>query len=117
MLDIIDNYKKINVEAEENDEDSVLSFYKILVKLRKENKIIQDGDINFIEHENDDVVAYRRSLDDKELIVLCNFKGNEAALTEKTLSDYTTTGYKKILGNYNELAENLRPYEVVVFER
>ena len=109
-----DNYQKINVEVEEKDKNSVLNFYKTLVKLRKENKIIQDGDIKFIERENNNVVAYIRSLDGKELIVICNFKGNDIALTEKTLSDYTKAGYKKILGNYDELAENLRPYEVVI---
>ena len=112
-----ENYKKINVEAEEKDADSVLNFYKTLVKIRKENKIVQDGDINFIERENNDVIAYRRSLNGNELIILCNFKGNDTALLEKTFSDYTKAGYKKILGNYYDIAENLRPYEVVVFEK
>ena len=112
-----DNYKKFNAEVEEKDENSVLSFYKTLVKLRKENKIIQEGSIKFIERDNNDVIAYTRSLDGKELIVICNFRGNDTALSEKTLSDYTKSGYKKILGNHNELAENLRPYEVIVFSK
>ncbi len=111
-----ENYKKINVEAEEKDENSVLNFYKALVKLRKENKIIQNGDIKFIERENNDVIAYIRSLGGNELIVICNFRGEEISLTEKTLMDYQASGYKKILGNYNDIAENLRPYEVVVFK-
>ncbi|MBR1729760.1 MAG: alpha,alpha-phosphotrehalase [Selenomonadaceae bacterium] len=111
-----ENYKTINVETEENDINSVLNFYKTLVKFRKENKIVQDGDIKFIERENDNVIAYIRTLNGKELIIICNFKGNNTNLTEKTLSDYTKNGYKKILGNYDELAENLRPYEVVIFE-
>ena len=115
-LSIPDNYKTINVEAEESDPDSVLNFYRQLVKLRKEYAVIQDGDIKFIERENNDVLAYRRSLDSKELIVICNFKGNDVALTEKSLADYTKAGYKKILGNYDELTENLRSYEIVVFE-
>ena len=36
-----DNYKKFNVEVEDKDKNSVLNFYRKLVKLRKENKIIQ----------------------------------------------------------------------------
>ena len=116
-ISIPDNFKTINVEAEESDPDSVLNFYRQLVKLRKEYAVIQDGDINFIERENDDVLAYRRSLESSELIVLCNFRGNDVALIERSLSEYTKTGYKKILGNYDELAENLRPYEVVVFAK
>ena len=112
-----DNYKSINVEAEKNDDNSVLNFYKLLVKFRKENKIVQEGDIKFIERENDNVLAYVRSLGNNELIVICNFRGKDISLTEKTLSDYTKNGYQKALGNYDGLVENLRPYEVVVFQR
>ena len=103
-----ENYKKINVEVEEKDENSVLNFYKKLVKLRKENKIVQDGEIKFFERENNNVIAYRRILGEKNLIVICNFKGEEISLTKKNLSDYIEEGYKKILGNYENITENLR---------
>ncbi len=111
-----ENFKKFNVEVEEKDENSVLNFYRELVKIRKEKKIIQDGDINFFERENNDVIAYRRTLDENELLVICNFRDKEISLQEKTLSEYSSD-YKKILGNYSGLAENLRPYEVAVFEK
>lgn len=111
------NYKTINVAAEQDDPNSVLSFYKMLVKFRKENKIVQDGDINFIERENNNVVAYRRSLDGKELIVLCNFRGTETALQDKTLAAYVADGYTKVIGNYDQIADNLRPFEVLVFSK
>ena len=111
------NYKEINVAAEENDPDSILNFYKMLVKFRKENTIVQEGDIKFIERENNDVIAYVRTLDDKELVVLCNYRGAETSLQDKTLADYASAGYKKIIGNYDGLAENLRPYETAVFEK
>ena len=112
-----ENYKKINVVAEENDPDSILNFYRMLVKFRKENDVVQEGDIKFIERENNDVIAYCRTLRDKELIVICNYRGENISLQDKTLADYTVAGYKKIIGNYEGLDENLRPYEVVVFEK
>ena len=112
-----DNYKEINVAAEENAPDSILNFYRMLVKFRKENEIVQEGDIKFIERENNDVIAYVRTLDDKELVVLCNYRGAETSLQDKTLADYVSAGYKKIIGNYDGLAENLRPYETAVFEK
>ncbi len=34
----------------------------------------------------------------------------------KTLREYAS-GHKKIIGNYENLADNLRPYEVIVFEK
>ena len=112
-----ENYKKINVEAEEKDSDSILNFYKELVKFRKENKIVQEGDIKFIERGNNDVIAYVRTLGEKELVVICNFRGAEISLQDKNLAEYISEGYKKILGNYNGLAENLRPYEVIVLQK
>ena len=112
-----DNYKKINVEVEDKDKNSVLNFYRKLVKLRKENKIIQDGSIKFFERENNNVIAYCRTLDEKFLIVICNFRDKEISLQEKNLSDFEAEGYKKILGNYDGVEKNLRPYEVAVFEK
>lgn len=112
-----DNYKQFNVEVEKHNADSVLAFYKKLVKFRKENKVVQEGDIEFIERDNNNVIAYRRSLDNDELIVICNYRGDEVALTEKTLSEYSAAGYKKILGNYDGFTENLRPYEVAVLAK
>ncbi len=111
-----DNFKTINVEAEQNDPNSVLNFYRMLVKFRKENEIVQEGDIEFIERENPDVVAYRRILGAEELIVLCNFRGAEISLQDKNLRDYAAE-YKKIIGNYDGISDNLRPYEVVVFAK
>ena len=111
------NYDKINVEVEEKDPDSILNFYKMLVKFRKENEIVREGDIAFIERANNDVVAYRRILNAEELIVLCNYRGAETSLQDKTLAQYAADGYKKIIGNYDGLAESLRPFEVVVFKK
>lgn len=112
-----DNFTRFNVEVEEQDADSVLNFYKQLVRLRKSNEIIRDGAIDFIERDNPDVLAYRRTLGDKSLIVLCNFRNVDTALDDKTLTEYTAQGFKKILGNCDGLADNLRPFEVVVLEK
>ncbi|MBQ6005888.1 MAG: alpha-glucosidase C-terminal domain-containing protein [Selenomonadaceae bacterium] len=112
-----DNFTHFNVVVEERDENSVLNFYKQLVRLRKSKKIISDGAIDFLERDNPNVLAYRRTLGNEELIVICNFLGVESKLAEKTLADYSAQGHKKLLGNYDGLAENLRPFEVVVLEK
>ncbi len=102
---------------EERDENSILAFYKMLVKFRKENPIVQDGDISFMERENPAVIAYRRTLGNETLIVICNFKGVETSLQEKSFDEYAAEGYKKIIGNYAEISKKLRPFEVVVLRK
>ena len=72
-LRIPDNFRTINVEAEEADPDSILHYYRELVKLRKAYPIIAEGGIRFLETGNERVLAYERSLNGQRLRVLCSF--------------------------------------------
>ena len=105
----------ISVAEQAGKIDSVLAFYKTLIRFRKERPIISQGSIHFTERQNADVLAYERILGKERLVVICNLCGSASQLTENTLISYKVSGYTKILGNYDGIAENLRPYEVVVF--
>ena len=109
-----DNYKKINVEAARQDKDSIFAFYQQLIRLRHERKIIAEGKISFLERENEDVIAYERILGAERLVVLCNFRGQEVSLREKSLQDYQAEGLHRVLGNYEDVGYALRPFEAVV---
>ena len=52
------------------------------MRLRKENPVIAEGEIEFLHQENPDVLAYKRSLGGEEMLVLCNFKDREVVLEE-----------------------------------
>lgn len=112
-----DNYRQINVAAERQEQDSVFYFYRQLIKLRHELPLIAEGSIAFLERENMDVIAYQRELNGEKLVVLCNFRRHAISLQEKSLQEYTEAGFRKLLGNYEGLEEDLRPFEVVVFIR
>ena len=106
-LGVNHNHAAINVEAEREDDDSILAFYRRLIALRKEYHIIAEGSIRFLERENDDVIAYERALGSERLLVLCNFRASDIAMPE-----LHATG-EKLIGNYPGMAARLRPYEVV----
>jgi len=114
-IDLPENYKNINVEVEELEEDSILQYYKELVKLRKEEPLIADGKIEFLYDDFEDVLVYRRFDEDEEILVINNLKEKEVVLNlSKDISEY-----KKLLGNYDNiiLEDNkikLRPFECVV---
>ncbi|MFV0636943.1 alpha,alpha-phosphotrehalase [Mitsuokella sp. WILCCON 0060] len=110
------NHETINAEQESADGNSILSFYKELIRLRKEMPLIAEGTIHFLERENDDVLAYERQLGEERLLVFCNFRPQEADLQESPLT-YEKNGWQKLLGNYPECRANLRPYEVVVLKK
>lgn len=108
------NHTSINAEREADDPGSIHAFYKELVRLRKELPVIAEGGITFLERENDDVLAYERTLGEKTLRVLCNLRGTETK-TATPLADYRKTTPGTLLGNYpEEPRDTLRPYECLV---
>jgi glycosidase len=67
---------KINVEDQQNDPNSMLSFYKSLLKLRKEHSALRLGEYKFLRNE-DGLVSFVRTDDLEKVLVVLNF-GNES---------------------------------------
>lgn len=78
-IDVNPNYKYINVENQISNKDSVLSYYKKLIQLRKANEIVVYGKYKAYDRENDKVFAYERELNGQKLLVVCNFTEQEVA--------------------------------------
>ena len=119
-IGIPENYSYINVEEENKDEDSILSCYKKLIRLRKEYRVIAEGDIGFIYRDHPQVLAYRRRTEEEELIVLANMTGREAALAPA----FDAGGWELLTASWKEApaqAEGeirmLRPFESQVWRK
>jgi alpha-glucosidase len=68
------DYKTVNVAAEEKDPNSLLNFYKNLIRLRRENPQLRDGDFVPVDEGNNSVLSYlRKTKDGKAVLVSCNF--------------------------------------------
>ena len=65
---INDNYKEINVEAAEKDENSILNYYRKLLKLRKENPIIIYGDFKMYNKLSRKLFVYERSYEGQRML-------------------------------------------------
>ena len=118
-IGVVDNYQTINAAAEVGDPDSIYSYYKQLVALRKQHPVIQSGKIEFLDKDDPDLLAYRRWDAQHELLVLCNLTGHDApAALPEGWQDASV-----LLGNYPDAAPRaapraaLRPYEALVLER
>ncbi len=116
-MDLADNYLEIHVEKQREEPDSVFSFYKRLIEMRKEMEVISKGTIGFMEKENPDVLAYERKDKDKVVLVFGNLTKHKTAVWEKKPWEM----FQKVLGNYDGIHREegqviLRPYEVVALE-
>ena len=114
-LEARNNNHWIHVEAQNNQKDSVLEYYKKLIKLRKQYDIISEGIFEPVEQSFYNVFVYKRILNNQELYVFCNF-GNDVMKTELPvdIENYTT-----LISNYDdEKSEKgwliLKPYQAIV---
>lgn len=112
-IKVNDNYKEINVMSQVSDMNSVLNYYIKLIDFRRRSEykaIIRDGNFILLEKENENVFAYKRVHQSKEIRVVCNF-------SDKVVPFYCNVS-KILITNY-EVAKNyvtLRPYEAIVYE-
>ena len=119
-IGIPENYSYINVEEENKDEDSILSCYKKLIRLRKEHRVIAEGDIGFIYRDHPQVLAYRRRTEEEELIVLANMTGREAALAPAFDAggwELLTASWKEAPAQVEGEIRMLRPFESQVWRK
>lgn len=112
------NYKEVNAEKELSDPNSLLNFYKKLIRFRKENEIVLKGDYKEYYPNSKELYVYERTYNNQRMLVICSF-------TEKGVAFEAPEGYDlskgvKVLGNYE--SEHIcgngfktRPYEMRVY--
>ena len=77
-LPIPPSHKTRNVKAETLDPDSILSWYKGLIALRRTNPSLRDGSQVLLDVANRNVLAWiRQSAGGHAVIVICNFSARE----------------------------------------
>ncbi len=79
-LPVNPNCREINAAAQRDDPDSVFAHYRRLIALRHELPVVAHGDFTMLLPESPDVYAFRRRLDDVELLVLGSFSGGRVSV-------------------------------------
>lgn len=112
-LKVNPNYTTINAAAQVGKEDSVFTYYKTLIHMRKEYPVFVDGCFEMLVPEHPEVFSYTRTNEDTELLVICNFFGNEIDCPIE--KDWDT--YELILTNEKENNDTsiLKPYEARMY--
>ena len=75
-LKVNPNYRQINVAEQEKRGDSLLQYYKKLIALRKSDawrEVLTWGDFQPLFEAEPWILAYRRSLEGRDVIVMANF--------------------------------------------
>ena len=72
-INVIGNYKEINVEECLKDQDSVFYYYQKLIQLRHEIPVITEGVYELLDADNEKVYTYLRKGENETLVVIANF--------------------------------------------
>ncbi|SFQ30266.1 trehalose-6-phosphate hydrolase [Desemzia incerta] len=98
-LKVADNYHEINVEKELST-GSIIEYYKRLIALRKEMKVISEGNYRGILMDHPSVYAYVREYEGEELLVLNHFY--EEPVTIEVPEEFQNRSSKYLIGNGKE---------------
>ena len=108
-----ENYRQINVAAQEKDPDSILNFYRKAIALRKSLPVVRHGNYTEHFHSSKTQYVYTREMPGEKLLVICSFSEQPQPL--KIPAGFDIAAAKLILGNYSGAANELRPYETRVY--
>ena len=72
IIDPSYKYESVNVETEQMNSSSLLWWMKRIISMRKKFKAFGRGDINFLSPSNAKIIAYTRTYEDEDILVLGN---------------------------------------------
>ena len=112
-IKVNDNYKKINVKNQEKDLDSILNYYKLLIKLRKENSTLVYGKYEDLDPTHTKIFSYQRWDENDVFIIHLNFSNCLVKINSNEIKDY-----KLVISNYTfaKKSYNLNPWEARIYK-
>jgi alpha-glucosidase len=105
-----DFYKEINVEVQRKDPNSVLSFWKSVLRWRKEHAdVLVHGSFAVYDYQNPSTFTYVKEKDSKKVLVLLNFTNEKQPIDiPEILKD---NRLELLIGSIEKPGDKLAPWE------
>ena len=112
------NYTEINVEQAEKDENSILNYYRKLLKFRKEHEVCIYGDFKLHYKSSKKLFVYERNYEGKRMLVINSFTEEPVNFTAP--AGFNLSKGELVLSNYEVKDNSLnafvtKPYETRVY--
>ena len=111
-LDVNENYNKINVELQQDDSDSILNYYREIIRIRKNYSTLIYGDFLDLEPSNEKLYIYKRWDKQKTFIIVLNFSDDMAQW-----DIHNFDSMKLVISNYKKsvYTKSVDPWEARVY--
>ncbi|MDO6656456.1 alpha-glucosidase [Anaerobacillus sp. 1_MG-2023] len=115
-LKVNPNFVDINVQKQENDANSILTFYKKMIQLKKENLVFTYGTYDLLLEKHPQLYAYTRTTEEDQVLIVTNLSIEPAVFETRLVLEQD----QLLLNNYPVVQEvndsiNLKPYEARVY--
>jgi oligo-1,6-glucosidase len=113
-----ENFREVNVEDQEKDPDSLLNYYRELIRFKKENPVAVWGDYTEYLHADRNFYVYGREYMGRRLLVICSFSKQQAYFAAPAGFDLISGKLEFKNYDMNIVVNNgftARPYEVRVY--
>ena len=104
-----EDYKEYNVEKQLHNPDSIINFYKNLIKIRKSNIALIYGEFEALSKDEKNIFCYYRNYENKKYYIELNITN----IPQKRIIDIEN--YKLLLSNYKDRSKDLREYEANLY--
>jgi oligo-1,6-glucosidase len=110
------NFNKINVQAGSENPDSILNYYKKLIRFRKENLVLVYGVFEDILPDHEKIYAYTRTLEKDKLLIINNVSSEKFDL--KQLIKQPLSNLALLMTNFTTKTPvwTLQPYESRIYQ-
>lgn len=109
----------INVETQENDSSSILSYFKKMVQVRKSHLGLVYGKYDLLLADSEEIYAYTRTFESEKYLILLSFSEKE---TTAELNEISFNKALLLISNDKTKSEQsntrfiLKPYQALVYE-
>ena len=114
-LPVHPNYQVRNVKTQQADPNSMLTFTRNLIKLRREKPALYRGVFTLLTEQPKDALGYMRQTPEQTILVALNFKNRPVSVENVPAGKWKTLfPTNREIGSTGRL--QLAPYEVLILE-
>jgi alpha-glucosidase len=123
-LPVNPDYKRgINVRDQEHNPSSLLNYYRLLLKVRKQNPALSEGKYLPVHTASDEYFAFLRRSDEQTVLVILNFSSSPLALDFSDVKEVQGLNLRILFSSAHRLLTTkpasgltMSPYEVLIAE-
>jgi oligo-1,6-glucosidase len=105
------NHRSINVSEQERNQNSILNYFKQMIAIKKQSSALTEGKYLTVPCDSKELYVYERESATEKIITILNFS------SIKIDWPFSSETYRKLIGNYQGVEKQIRPWEAIVLKK